>query len=232
MDHGNACSHRRPSLELLHVLSPQLAGLSVHRTPDAASFNSHLLSGMFCLTGSQVQHRPPICDESLNIGTPRLLCRQRRDLIAYNESLRQQRIQALVQTQVNLAESAAEHSAGTQGRFMRPVSAPGAHPTAQSDSTFAAGPLQDGHTAMSFTTFSAERLQGGVGAQRGGAGMGVGGPMQPHGPAAGGLFGQTVAPGVTLWGTQSAWGGQWGGATAGFAGGQQVGAGTMVGGRP
>lgn len=156
------------------------------------------------------------------------MCRQRRDLIAYNESLRQQRIQALVQTQVSHAESATERSGGTQGQFMRPVIAPVAHPMARPTAPFPSSALRGDSEARSFTSMNGGRMQGGAGGQRGGTGAGASVAMQPQGH--GGLFGQTVAPGVTLWGTQGAWGGQWGSATAGFAGGQQVGAGTMQGG--
>lgn len=137
---------------------------------------------------------------------------QRRELIAYNEALRQQRIQALVQTQVTNAEAEVQHSAGSDmcPPGMRPGSAPGAHPrdAASPSASPNTSPIGRPRTTRSSPGAAYGGLQPGPGAMR------AGGMLQDHGP--GNLSAQSVAPGVTMWGTQNGWGAPWG-AASGFS---------------
>lgn len=157
-----------------------------------------------------VAPKPSLC-------SPALVCRQRRDLVAYNEALRQRRIQALVQLQVTNGDMEAVQDAGAASappslRADSPHGFP--HPVNPPLSPFPTPPASFSHP-RSFPGMSAGGPGGGLGpagsiAQLQGMSGNSPGGMAMHPASHGRLIGQPVGNGVTMWGSRSGWGSPWG----------------------
>eukprot|EP00892_Ulva_mutabilis_P008183 jgi/Ulvmu1/5737/UM245_0005.1 len=150
---------------------------------------------------------------------------QRRDLVQYNEALRQRRIQALVQQQVTNGEMQAQQATLEQPT---PPPPPTGHPTIHPTATFSnTSPFSTPPGSFSHPRTFPGVATGGLGPagamsriQGGSGGGGVG--AMASAPSRGHLVGHAVHPGVTMWGSHSAWNTQQGAQSASTGMGQHA----------